>query len=231
MASKKKYNFIIGIAVAFLLPLFSWLLFRNISKGVVKIPKHYGIDYVDTVKGKDGKLQYDTLYRPVSDISLTNQLGKAVDLNRDLRGKILVINFIDTKGSDVSNKMMGNLHLLQQSYETKGNLDWLQFVSITVDPVKDNALALRNYADKFGVNHDHWWLLTGDSAAIYQYAHKELALDMQPLDKEAQEPFNKVVLVDTFRHIRGYFNAVDTLELRRLADDVSILTMEKLKKK
>lgn len=231
MASKKKYNFIIGIAVAFLLPLFSWFLFKNLSKGVVKIPGHYGMDYVDTFKDKDGKLQYDTVYRAMPGISLTNQLGNTVDLNRDLRGKILVINFIDTKGSAVSNTMMGNLHLLQQSYEAKGNLDWLQFVSITVDPAKDNVLALRNYADKFGVNHDHWWLLTGDSAAIYQYAQKDLSLKLNSLNQETEEPFNKVVLVDTFRHIRGYFNAVDTLELQRLADDISILTMEKLKKK
>ncbi|HET8573381.1 MAG TPA: SCO family protein [Edaphocola sp.] len=221
----------IGIAVALLLPLFSWLLFKNISKGIVKIPKHYGISFVDTLKDKDGKLQYDTVYRSLSDISLTNQLGKMVDLNQDLRGKILVINFINTRRTDISNKMMGNLHLLQQSYQKKGNLDWLQFVSITVDPAKDNVPALRHYADQFEVNHDHWWLLTGDSAAIYRYGHKELALDMPLNNGAAKGPFDQVVLVDTFRHIRGYFNAVDTMELQRLADDISILTMEKQKRK
>lgn len=231
MASKKKYNFIIGIAVALLLPLFSWFLFKNISKGVVKIPAHYGIERVDTLTDKDGKPLLDTVYHVVSDITMTNQLGNSVDLNRDLRGKILVVNFIKTKGIPVADTVMGNLHLLQQSYEKKGNLDWLQFVSLSVDPANDNVLALRNYGDKFAVNHDHWWLLTGDSSAINQYIKNDLLIEMKPEPTVANEPFAKVVLVDTFRHVRGYFDVADTIELRRLADDISILTMEKLKKK
>ena len=35
------------------------------------------------------------------------------------------------------------------------------------------------------------------------------------------------ILIDTFRHIRGYYNGLDSLELRQLSHDVIMLTMEK----
>ena len=35
----------------------------------------------------------------------------------------------------------------------------VQFISFTIDPERDSAARLKQYADKFGVNHDNWWFL------------------------------------------------------------------------
>lgn len=238
MDSKRKKTYIIGIAVALGLPLLMMLLFVILikKKGIV-IPKHYGIAYVDTVKLPDGKVRYDTIYKTVNDISLTNQLGKKVDLNKDLRGKILLIHFFSTTDSVTSLKVTRHLHNLEARFQTKakekpqqdnvGNL--FKIISISVNPAQDNVSRLRAYADAHQVNGDHWWLLTGDSAGIYNYALQQLGLPILQSGELNKEALSKIILVDTFRQVRGYFNGLEPYQLSQLADDISIVSMEKPK--
>lgn len=237
MASKRKKTYIVGIAVAFLLPLFSFLIFRQVSKGKIKLPVHYGISFIDTLRSNDGTLRYDTVYNEVGDLTLWNQLGKKRSLNRDLRGKILVINFFDARDAVVSPIIAGNLHSLERRFQSKAsekptqdNIGSLfQLISISVNPLKDQVPQIRAYADKYKANSDHWWLMTGDSASIYNYALNQLNLPLMKNGKMNPAVLNQIILVDTLRHIRGYFNGLDSFQLSNLADDISIISMEKNK--
>lgn len=234
MASKRKKTYIVGIAVAFLLPLFSFLIFSHYTKGIIKLPKHYGVQFIDTIRLENGQVRYDTVYRQTATVALVNQLGKEVDLNKDLRGKALVIHFIDSRNTNISPVMLSNLqnleHRFQEQAYKKPKQDDLsnsfQLVSISLTPSIDNVARLRAFADSLEINSDHWWLLTGDSMEIYNYAEKELNISLAP---ERERALHQIVLVDTFRHIRGYFDGLDTFQLKTLADDISILTMEKRK--
>ena len=238
MASKRKKTYLIGIAVALLLPLFSFLVFQQMSKGKIQLPKHYGIAFVDTIRTEEGNIRYDTFYRETEDVSLTNQLGKQVTLNKDLRGKILVINFFDTQDTLISPIVAANMHNIEQRFQDKaykkpkqGNVGKdFQLVSITVRPAREKVPQIRTFADEQQVNSDHWWLLTGDSAAVYSYALKQLNLPLLKDGKRNPKVLSQIVLVDTFRHIRGYFNGLDTFQLSQLADDISIISMEKREK-
>lgn len=234
MASKRKKTFIIGIAVAFLLPLFSFFIFTRYTKGVIKLPKHYGILFIDTIHLEDGQVKYDTVYKETAPVTLVNQLGKQVNLNKDLRGKILVIHFTDSRDTSIRKIMVSNLQNLEYRFQEKAykkpkqdNLSKsFQLISISLSPALDNVSSLRKFADNHHIKSDNWWLLTGDSASIFNYVEKELNV---PLAEKSAEPLRQIVLVDTFRHIRGYFDGLDTFQLKTLADDISILTMEKRK--
>ena len=46
----------------------------------------------------------------------------------------------------------------------------VQFVSFSIDPERDSVARLKSYADKFGVKHDNWWLLTGNKDSIDNFA-------------------------------------------------------------
>src|ERR1044072_2158146 len=87
-------GFIIGIAVAVLLPLSFSLFFESRlgSDHRLDMPRHYIADRVDS-QVVDGKMEYDTAFHKVSDFELTNQLGDKISLNEDLAGKIIVIDF------------------------------------------------------------------------------------------------------------------------------------------
>ncbi len=231
MPSKRKsYKFIIGLAVAAVLPLSLFLIMRTVSDGSVNIPNYYRVDQIDSQE-LNGKIIYDTTFHKVRDIVLTNQIGKEVSLNEDLKGKILVVNFIFTSCPTICPALTSNVEKIQKSF-IKKNPDLAHFISITVDPWRDSAEVLRDYADQFNADHDRWWFLTGDPDDIFDYARNELGLRLQPSDanKGMYDHSDKIVLLDTARNIRGYYDGLELREGKRVADDIIILSMEKRKK-
>jgi protein SCO1/2 len=229
MKTNKTIKYIIGIAVAVVLPLSFFYITRYFSDGKLKIPAYYRIEKIEKTI-EDGKTRYDTSYHKVAELALTNQLGEQVQLNRDLRGKVLVIDFIFTSCATVCPQLSANMKELQKAY-IKKNPDLVQFISISVDTERDSVPVLRAYANRFNADHDRWWFLTGDKESIFNYAKNELGL---VLDTESPDDFihsQQMVLLDSARHIRGYYDGLDRLATKQLADDIYILNVEKKKKK
>lgn len=225
MSNNKSKRYFLGIAAALLLPLSFYLITRRLAEGVVKLPKYYVIDKIDS-QSVNGKTKLDTVYHKVGDITLINQLGKTVSLNNDLAGKILVVDFIFTSCPGPCPKLTSNMAILQRTF--KKNDTSLQFITITVDPTRDSFPALRAYADKFPVNHDRWWFLTGDKQRIYDYARNELHVSLQPGDGGDNDFIHteKFVLLDQYRYIRGYYDGLDSAQLKYCADDIVLLSVE-----
>lgn len=181
------------------------------------------------VKGKN-----DTLFHQVADLRLTNQLGTSVSVNNDLKGKILIVDFFFVNCPTICPRLTGNMGLLQRAFrknpKMESSLDTaVQLISITVNPAHDTFQVLRNYADRFGVDHDHWWFLTGDKKTIYDYARNQLHVEASPDDGGADDFIHtqKIVVLDKNRFIRGYYDGLDTADLKRCADDVVLLSLEK----
>jgi protein SCO1/2 len=236
MTQKKSNNkFLIGIAVAFLLPLSLYLIVNKLSKGKVKLPQHYIIERIDS-SGNPPK--YDTTYHQVGDLVLTNQVGEKVSLNTDLKDKMVVIDFFFTECSSTCPKLSKSMHTLQSGFrkdpkkEANLNND-VHFISITVMPEHDSFQVLRTYADHYDANPDHWWFLTGDKKTIYEFARKQLGLVTGPGDGGADDFIHseKLVLLDKNRFIRGYYNGLNDTDVRKCADDIVLLTLEKDRKK
>lgn len=236
MSKKTNITFILGLAVAFLLPLSFFLIAKSLSKDSIHLPPRFGVERVEDVS-VDGKTVKDTIYHAVSDLALVNQLGDKVTLNGSLAGKIMVVNFFFVNCPSVCPKLSGNIGMLQKAFRKNNKIEFgidnaVQFVSLSVDPVHDTFQALRVYADRYGVNHDHWWFLTGDKQQIYNYARNELKLSVGPGDGGAEDFIHteKLVLIDAKRVVRGYYDGLDTVEIKRCADDIVLLTLEKEKK-
>jgi len=237
MAKKSNYKFIMGLAVAFLLPLSFYMIAKLLSKDKIYLPGYYGVERVDSTN-VDGKAAVDTVYHKVADLKLINQLGQDVTLNGTLQNRILVVGFFFTQCPSVCPKLAGNITMLQRAFRRNPKMEnaldnTVHFLLISVDPANDTVSALRAYADRFGANHDHWWFLTGDKQSIYNYARNELKLSVGPGDGGADDFVHsqKLVLLDAKRHIRGYYDGLDTVAIKHCADDIVLLTMEKEKRK
>lgn len=230
MKQNKTIKYIIGIAVAMVLPLSFFYITRYFSDGKLKIPPYYRVERIDKVI-ENGKPVADTVYHKVKDITLTNQLGQLVSLNNDLKGKVLVIDFIFTSCPSVCPQLSANMKDLQKAY-IKKNPDLVQFISISVDPQRDSVPALRAYADRYNADHDRWWFLTGSKDSIFYYAKNELGLILNDADVPGDFVHSQqFVLLDTARHIRGYFDGLDKRETQKIADAIYILNVEKKKKR
>lgn len=220
---------ILGITAAFVLPLSLYFITRALSKDKIPRPPHFIVDGVDSFMN-DGKMEYDTIFHQVADLELVNQLGDKVSLNKDLKGKILVVDFIFTDCPSICPRLTQNMAMLQKAF--KKNDTGVHLISITVNPEADSFQRLRHFADKYGANHDRWWFLTGDRKDIYQYARKELHVTMEE-GTGGMDDFihtEKIVVIDGDRYIRGYFDGLDPVGLKKCADAVVLVTMEKKKK-
>ncbi len=227
MSFSKVIKYSIGIVIAAAVPL---SFFLATPSGKLKIPSFYRPEKI-TKTVIDGKEVQDTIFHRVGDITLTNQLGQKVSLNKDLRGKILVIDFIFTSCPTVCPQLSANMKEIQKAY-IKKNPELVQFISISVDSERDSVPVLRAYADRYNADHDRWWFLTGNKDSIFNYAKNELGLLLNDADVPGDFVHSQqMVLLDTFRNIRGYFNGLDKRETKKVADDIYILNVEKRKKR
>ena len=221
------------MAVAVLLPLSFYFIVNELSKGKVKLPRFYRIAEVDTQR-INGEMYSDTQYHKVNELALTNQLGQQVTLNKDLDGKMVVINFFYTGCTANCPKLTASMKQLMVSFKKDAKKETslenaIQFISISVDPERDSFQAMRTYADKAGANHDHWWFLTGDKHTINNFINNELGIHTGGSIADSMLT-NNFVLLDKDRYIRGYYNGLNDTDVRKCADDVVLLTLEKKKK-
>lgn len=196
------------------------------------MPRHYLADSVNTYT-KNGKEYNDTAWHRLSSIPLTNQLGHHVSLD-DIRGKVIVADFFFTHCPTICPTLTTNMKRLQSSITNAkrvGNKqpDFLHFLSFSIDPERDSTARLKYWADRFQVDPEQWWLLTGDKKQIYDLAIDEMKLglvDGKGIDTNFMHT-DYFVLIDTNRQIRGYYHGLDTADLARLSGDIIFLTMEK----
>lgn len=226
----------LAFCIAIFLPVAGYLIADYFSKDAIHLPRRYYYDTV-IVSKKNGKEITDTVWHKVSNITLTNQLGKQVSLD-DLKGKVLVADFFFTHCPSICPRLTRSMKKLQSSIKLKDDrlrmeADFVQFLSFTVDPERDSVDALRKYADRYGVNHDTWWMLTGPKKAIYDQSINEFKLGLQDVESVDTGFIHttRFVLMDKERVIRGYYNGLDSNDMSRLAEDIVLLMLEKDKKK
>ena len=218
---------IAALMLAILLPLTGYWIMKYYSKDAVHIPRHYFFDSVHTEVGH-GKTISDTAWHAVRNIHFTNQMGREVSLD-DIRGKIIVINFFFTHCPTICPSLTKNMKKLQDSFLK--NPDIVQFISISVDPEHDSVDNLRQYADRFNINHDTWWMVTGDKKDIYDFALHEMKANIA--DTNIDTAFihtEKFFLLDSNRIIRGFYDGFDTIQQSMLVRDIPTLMLEKDKK-
>ncbi len=224
---------LLGLALALLLPVTCYLVLKYAGERAVDMPRHLLMDSVIT-RVDNGKMVNDTIWHTTKNIRLVNQLGDTVNLY-DKPGKIIVADFFFTRCAGICPRLTRNMSLLQQSFLRGGDLrkkidsSIVQFVSFSIDPDNDSVPVLKAYADKFGVNHDNWWMLTGERDSIYKFVFEELKVDKYS-DEPVSPDFvhtNRFVLIDKEYKVRGYYNGLDSTSMLQLARDIGLLMLEK----
>jgi len=225
-------NALTAVLLAVIVPLVSYLLVKRASDHSIGMPGRFYYDSVVSVI-RDGKTSNDTLWHPVEDFKFQNQLGRTVSLT-DLPGKVVVADFFFTRCPSICPKLTANIRKLQDALSTKDqfkqlNPAFIQFISFSVDPERDSVPVLKAYADKFGINPDIWWLLTGPKRQIYNFSINELKLglaDGEGVDSNFIHT-QKLVLLDKEHVVRGYYNGLDSADLSKLANDMVFIMLEK----
>jgi protein SCO1/2 len=221
---------ILALMLAALIPLISYLLVRYYSERAVNMPPRYFHDSVAVIE-KNGKTTYDTIWHNVKNISFSNQLGQQVSLY-DIKGKVIVLDFFFTRCPVTCPAMTKAMKRLQDSFKKKSDTSFVQFISISVDPVYDSVPQLRKFADKFAISPDNWWVVTGNKKEIYDFAFNEIKAPMA--DAEVDTGFlhtDRFFLLDREKVIRGWYSSLDSVAQQKLVRDIPLLMLEKERKK
>lgn len=228
---------LLALLVAVLIPVVCYLVLKVSSDKAVIVPKKYFADSVVS-KEENGRKKTDTIWHRTANIRLVNQLGDTVNLH-DIKGKAIVIDLFFTHCASICPRLTRSMGKLQQSFTAGGNLrnkvdtSVVQFISLSIDPENDSVPVLKNYADRFNVNPDNWWLLTGNRDSIYDFIFQELKIDQ--LSKEPVTPefahTSRFVLLDRDYIVRGRFeqpySGLDSTSLAVMARDIGLLMLEK----
>jgi protein SCO1 len=97
--------------------------------------------------------------KTVPDFKLTDQDGKPFQFNRT-RGKLVLVTFIFTTCLDVCPLLTAKFATIQRTLEESKFRNYL-LLSITTDPERDTAVALKQYARHFRADFHNWSFLTG----------------------------------------------------------------------
>ncbi|HET6768533.1 MAG TPA: SCO family protein [Chitinophagaceae bacterium] len=244
-----------ALILAVLLPLVSYFIIKQFSAGALDIPQPV---FSDTTISKvvNGKIQNETIWHRLPDFTLTNQDGKQVSLHEmvkidpetgDTVPKIVVANFFFTHCATICPGMTMNIKKLQESIKKSEKVgdrtaDFVQFLSFSVDPDRDSVVALKKWADRFQINPENWWLLTGDKKTIYDLSLKHMNLSVQDPQGVDTGFFHTdvIVLIDRDRVVRmprdefgnpRTYRAGEEKDLIKLSEDIVLLMLEKDKKR
>lgn len=218
--------------LAILLPLVSYFIVKRKSEHSIVMPPHYFADTVVTVTQK-GKHVKDTVWHRVADFSLTNQENKLVTWD-SLKGKIVIADFFFTRCPTICPSLTLNMKRLAESIHNgkrvgdKSN-KLVHFLSFSIDPERDSVERLKKWADRFQINPEQWWLLTGNKKMIYDLIIHEMKIpvdDGQGIDTNFLHT-DHFVLIDSNRHVRGFYHGLDSASLAKLSEDLVLLTLEK----
>lgn len=223
---------IYGILLTVLLPLIGYFSLKTVTDKTVVMPRHFLPDSVVT-KTKGGKQYNDTVWHRLPDFQLTNQLGQKVSW-KDIGERVVVADFFFTHCPTICPGITRNMKELQDGIKNNdkaGNrdADFVQFLSFSIDPERDSVAQLKKWADRFQIDPQNWWLLTGDRKEIYDFSINEMKLLAQhggPVDSNFLHT-DFFVLIDKNRVIRGYYHGLDTMALSRLSQDIILLSLEK----
>ena len=161
------------------------------------------------------------VHHQVPDFSLIDQRGNPIVLS-DLKGKIWIADFIFTRCVAACPLMTDKMKKLQEEFSESS----VDFVSFSVDPEYDTPDVLFQYANRFGVDGNRWFFLTGDKETIYHLTQEGFGLAIGQQDSEVLHSA-RFVLVDRRGQIRGYYDSNEDEALQKLRQDIPQLLNER----
>ena len=160
----------------------------------------------------------------IDNYRLINQSGNE-STTKEWEGKIVVANFFFTHCPSVCPKMTNNLKRVQDGVRNKN----LLFVSFSVDPERDSSIQLQKFAHRFDIDASNWHLLTGSKKEIYRLARKSFQVIATDGDGGENDFIHsdQLILIDTKKRIRGYYEGTEKKEIMQLIKDIKKLDNEK----
>jgi len=155
-------------------------------------------------------------YGQVPPFALIDQRGEPIT-EEQLRGRLWIADFIFTRCAGQCPMMSRQMSRLARRVDPSVTL-----VSFSVDPAWDTPEVLSRYAARYDAPAA-WRFATGNTTAIEQLCREGFHLAAEGGGPATLTHSQRLVLVDRDGHIRGYYDAADPEQVRRLDEHVRLL--------
>jgi len=211
-------NFKFKYWLLLLLPLIfiSWFFISKKENKPVRYLAYFGPKHALKIN--------DTTYHFIPSFSFTSQYNEPVT-DETVKNKIYVAEYFFTTCHSICPVMNTNMERVYKAF--KNDPDVL-ILSHTVDPETDSVAILMEYAKKHGVHDKKWLFVTGQKKELYALARKGYLLNAEEGNGDADYFIHtqNFALVDKERHIRGFYDGTDSLEINHLIQDLKLLQKE-----
>lgn len=167
-------------------------------------------------------LNGETVEHVIRPFEVTTQIGKTVT-NKDVRGKIHVVDFFFTSCPAICPKVTAQMLRIYKATEDDKDL---LLLSHTLDPKRDSLPVLKAYADNLEIDHDKWLFLRGGKGVAIELAMEDYFVAAME-DDDAPGGFDhsgKILLLDKQERIRAFCDGTDPKSVDRF-----IKTIDRLK--
>lgn len=163
----------------------------------------------------------DTTYHTIPPFNFINQYNQKITEN-DVEGKVYVVDYFFTTCQSICPVMSTGLERVYKEYKSRSDF---MILSHTVDPETDSVAQLLSYSKLHGVNDSKWQFVTGEKKHLYEVARKGYLLNAEEGNGGAEDFIHtqNFALVDKERHIRGFYDGTDSIEINRLIIDIKLL--------
>jgi protein SCO1 len=166
----------------------------------------------------------DTTYHSIPPFFFIDQNNEKVT-EKEVEGKIYVTDFFFTTCKSICPIMSNELERVYKLFHDRN--DFL-ILSHTVDPETDSVAQLKDYSNMHNVKDRKWRFVTGEKKHLYELARKGYLLNAEE-GNGGEEDFihtQNFALIDKERHIRGFYDGTDSIEVNRLITDIKVLLDE-----
>jgi protein SCO1/2 len=140
---------------------------------------------------------------------------------KDLDGKVWIVDFIYTNCPAECPRMSSRMHALEN--RTSGEKQ-IGLLSVSVDPDRDTPEVLKEFASRYGAPNDRWRFVTGDAASVHLLAYQTFHVG-DVIGKI--EHSTKFAVLDKHRTVRGYYSSFSAEDMSKMLADVDALRKEK----
>jgi len=188
------------------------------------LPYAGNFDIVTYEKG--GKQFVDSVFPKIPAFKYINQ-DSVMITSRQMKGKVWVANFFFTSCPSICPPMISQMKRLNILTGDIGQ--YLQFMSFSIDPKKDQPAVLREYIKLNGIQAENWYFFTGDEAKTHALGVKNFLVHAEAT---AMAPggfahSDGLVLVDREGYVRGVYHGTITEEVDQMNKDIrKLLSIE-----
>lgn len=219
---------LIILAFVLFVPGFLYIMVNRMgSNEYVKLPVFGDKELSGEMKRVMGREIPDTIFHQLEPVDFINYDGSQVEfLGTD--SLVTVAHLFYSKDEGLSRQLVSDMAAVADRFSETSQVT---LFSISIDSL-DGVEELNSYIDRdMKKINPRWKIVTKPNVDIFTYARESMLLEASPFPGN-QDRFlmsNQIVLIDSERRIRGFYDISLRSELNRLEDEIKLQIVEEIR--